>query len=155
MSVVARRFSACPVRTAAKTWERIIEVIGAGNDSVKQDLQLVAGIAASIISDGTPANNAITIIGSGPRLRIYCIYDEEGSTEDANETSLHWNLFESDWEIHFPVENEDLEWVKSALAEKGTRFKAYPAGEKPAEEEKQSGENARLSINLDKLRSHV
>jgi len=62
MSTVARKFSACPVRTAANTWETIINVIGAGNETVKAELTKVMGIASSIISDGTPAENAITII---------------------------------------------------------------------------------------------
>jgi len=157
MSVVARKFSACPVRTAVNTWDAITNVIGAGNESVKAEFTKVAGIACSIISDGTPAENAITIIGSGPRLRIYCLYEEDGSTEDANEDSLHWNLFEGDWEMHFPVEKDDFGWVSKSLAEKGTRFKAYEAGSKPNEEsgEKSKNNSSGLTINLDKLKSHV
>ena len=156
MSTVARKFSACPVRTAANTWETITNVIGASNETVKAELTKVAGIAASIISDGTPAENAITIIGTGARLRIYCLYEEDGSTEDANESTLNWNLFEGDWEIHFPVEKEDFDWVKKSLSEKGARFIAYEAGSKPAEDnETKSSSNSVLTINLDKLKSHV
>lgn len=156
MSIVARKFSACPVRTAVSTWDTITNVIGASNETVKSELTKVAGIAASIISDGTLAGNAITIIGSGPRLRIYCLYDEDGSTEDANENALHWNLFEGDWEIHFPVEKDDFNWVSKSLTEKGSRFKAYEAGSKPDEDSgTKSNNTSGLTINLDKLKSHV
>lgn len=154
MSTVARKFSACPVRTAANTWETITNVIGAGNETVKAELTKVAGIAASIISDGTPAENAITIIGTGPRLRIYCLYEEDGSIEDANESTLHWNLFEGEWEIHFPVEKEDFGWVKKSLNEKGVRFIAYEAGSKAAENNNTKSSSS-LTINLDKLKSNV
>ena len=156
MTTVARKFSACPVRTAVSTWEMITNVIAGGNETVKAELNKVEGIAASIISDGTLADNPFTIIGSGPRLRIYCLYDEDGSTEDANESILHWNLFEGDWEIHFPVEKDDFSWVSKSLTEKGSRFKAYEAGSKPDEDRDAKSNNASgLTINLDKLKSHV
>jgi hypothetical protein len=155
MSIVARKFSACPVRTAVNTWETIIQVI-ASDDSVKTELEKVTGIAASIISDGAPANNPITIIGGGPRLRLYCLYEEDGSTEDANESSLNWKLFEGDWEVHFPVEKDDFEWMSKSLAEKGVRFKTYLAGTKINEENSSKSEAvSKLTINLDKLKSNV
>jgi hypothetical protein len=110
----------------------------------------IEGIAASIISEGTPQKNAITLIGKGPRLRIYCLYDEDASTEDANESSLNWNPFESEWEIYLPVEQSDLEWVKTTLSGKGNRFKAYLAGTKiPAEEDTNNAKNSGTSLAID------
>jgi len=154
MSIVARKFSACPVRTAAQTWDTITSVLSDGNSAVEKELLSISGITASIISDGTPKINPITIIGSGPRLRVYCLYDEDGSTEDSNEASLNWNLFDGDWEIHLPVEKEDFGWVSKALKEKGSRFKAYKAGEKINEENSQATNAAPLSINIEKLKSY-
>lgn len=152
MSVIARKFSACPVRAASSTWNAIVNVIAAASPAARTELLKIEGIAASIIADESPAKNPITIVGSGPRLRVYCLYEEDGSTEDANETSLSWNPFESEWEIYLPVEKEEMNWVGKALSEKGARFKAYEAGTKPVvEEEDADGGAKELSIDITKL----
>lgn len=156
MSIISRKFSACPVRTAAQTWETIVNVIGDTAD-IKNELFRITGIASSVISDSTPKDNPITVIGSGPRLRIYCLYEEDGSTEDANEASLNWKLFEGDWQIYLPVEKADFDWVSKSLNEKGKRFKAYKAGTNllvEEEEKRQGASSAQLTINLDKLKSN-
>lgn len=154
MSVISRKFSACPVRTAANTWSAIVDVIAGTSGDVRAELLKIEGIAASVISDETPKKNAITIIGSGPRLRIYCLYDEEGSTEDANESSINWNLFEGDWTIYLPVEKDELDWITKALAAKVSRFKTYEAGTKLSEEEDEkntSEQEEELTIDISKL----
>src|SRR5674476_151024 len=130
MSIISRTFAASPARTAAQTWDVIVNTIADGEEQVKTELNSVAGIVASIISDETTKNNAITVIGTGLRLKIYCLYGDDAISDEANETSLNWKLFESDWEIHFPVEEEDLDWVSKLLKEKGNKFKTYKAGEK-------------------------
>jgi hypothetical protein len=153
MSIIARKFSACPVRTASRAWNAIVDVVAAASPTARRELLLIEGIAASIIADESPSRNPITIVGSGPRLRVYCLYEEDGSTEDTNESALSWNPFESEWEIYLPVEKEEMNWVGKALSEKGARFKAYEAGTKPiAEEEESSGGEAKeLSIDISKL----
>ncbi|MFT3980631.1 MAG: hypothetical protein QM687_09195 [Ferruginibacter sp.] len=157
MSVVSRRFAASPARTAAEVWQVIVNIIAADNAAVKQQLNDITGIVASIISDETPANNPITIIGAGPRLRVYCLFGDDAIGDDANEAALTWNPFEKSWEAYFPVEEADYDWVSKLLKEKSTQFKAYKAGEKIKAEENEddvkteSGFN-QLSINLDKLK---
>ena len=153
MSIVTRKFSACPVRTAADTWETIVNVIAAASVEARSELFKIEGIAASIISDETPKKDPIIIIGAGSRLRIYCLYDEDGSTEDANESPLSWNPFAGEWEIHMPAEKDELAWVTKALSEKGPKFKAYEAGTKPVEDDdKTSSQQAKhLTIDISKL----
>ncbi len=154
MSVIARKFSACPVRTAANTWNAIVNVIASASTDGRLELLKIEGIAASIISDETPNKSPITIIGSGPRLRIYCLYEEDGSTEDANESPLNWNPFADDWVIYLPAEKNDLAWISKALSEKGTRFKAYEAGTKPVadeEDKKTVSHEQELTIDISKL----
>lgn len=155
MSIVTRRFSAAPVRTAASTWNAIIDVLAPKTGNVRNELLKIEGLAASIISDGTPKNSAITIIGAGSRLRIYCLYEEDGSTEDASESALNWNPFEKEWEIFFPVETSDLVWVKKAFSEKGARFKAYEVGTTIQEEDGQASKarssQGGLSIDISNL----
>lgn len=155
MSIVTRRFSACPVRTAANTWETIVNVIASASTEARCELLKIEGIAASIISDETPKKNPITIIGTGSRLRIYCLYEEDGSTEDANESPLSWNPFAGEWEIYIPAEKDELGWVTKALSEKGTQFKAYEAGTKPVTDEDDDKRASQLlqhlTIDISKL----
>jgi hypothetical protein len=153
MSVVARKFTANPLRTGSETWEVILNTITNGADSAKQALTEITGIAASIIADKTPANNPITIVGRGSRLRIYCLYDEDALNDESNESKLSWQLFENDnWEIHFPVQEEDYKWVTDLLVKKGKRFKTYMAGNKPLIEETVDESKNELSINIEKFK---
>ena len=152
MSVVARRFIASPVRTSSDTWETIIGIIAAGDLVAKDLLGTVTGIVATIIADETPARNPITIVGSGSRLRIYCLYGEDALGDESNEAKLSWNPFtKTDWEIHFPVEDEDYDWVTKEFSRKGSRFKTYRAGEKPDLQDDPDDKSTELSINLDKI----
>ncbi|RYZ87941.1 MAG: hypothetical protein EOP04_10475 [Proteobacteria bacterium] len=155
MSIIARKFSAAPVRTAATTWMAIIDTIAPNLDSVRSALVKIEGIAASLIAEGTPEKSPITIIGKGPRLRIYCIYDEDGSTDDANESALNWDLFNGDWKIFLPTEQADLEWVQRSLDTKGEQFKAYLVGTKiPGDDDASDGQTSSqktLSIDTSKL----
>jgi hypothetical protein len=142
------------VRTAANTWETIVDVIASASVEARSELLKIEGIAASVISDETPKKNPITIIGAGSRLRIYCQYEEDGSTEDANESPLSWDPFVGEWEIYIPAEIDELSWVTKSLSEKGARFKAYEAGTKPVEddEDKTSGlQSKHLTIEISKL----
>jgi hypothetical protein len=156
MSVIARKFKANPVRTAAETWTTIVNVIAKKNDSAKNLLLRITGVAASIIAEGIPATSPITIIGSGPRLRVYCLYDDDAIEEDGNEDSLSWNPFDSEWDIYFPVNEVDMEWVNNMLSETGKNFHAYLAGEKiEREKENAASQMPPLTINLHKLKSHA
>lgn len=155
MSVVARKFAASPARIPSTTWETIVNIIAAESDDAKKELNGIAGIAASLIADETPLNDAITVIGSGPRLRIYCLYGEDAIGDEANEASLSWKPFEGEWKIYFPVHEADYDWVTKALKGKNNRFKTYKTGDKI--EEEQSEENrseglTQLTINTNKLK---
>ncbi|MEJ7821605.1 MAG: hypothetical protein WKF85_04745 [Chitinophagaceae bacterium] len=154
MSEVSRRFAASPARTPSVTWDAIVGIISAQSETVKKDLNAITGIVSSLIADETPTKDAITIIGYGPRLRIYCLYGDDALADESNEASLSWSPFEKDWEIFFPVEESDLSWVTKALLEKNSRFKTYKLGDKIPDEEKEEAAPSnfnQLSINTDKL----
>ena len=92
MSIVARKFNSCPVRTASETWAAIITVITDGTTTAAAALVDIKGIAASIIGDRTLAANPITFIGTGARLRLYCLYDDDALSDEASEAKLSWPL---------------------------------------------------------------
>ena len=157
MTVVVRKFSACPVRTAAQTLDVIVNTVCKTDDTAKSTLTAVTGLVASIIAEGSPKSCPITVKGVGPRLRIYCLYNEDGDTEDASEAELSWNPFDGDWEIHLPVEKDDLNWITAALAARSPRFKTYEAGTKPTDFEGASNgqvSNSELTIDIDKLKAN-
>ena len=128
MTIIARRFRARPFRTAHETWIRIRDTICHSNAEAKTEFDFVAGNASSLISDEALKDDPMIVVGSGSRLRVYCIYDDDAiSGEDQNEGLLSWNPLSSDWAIHLPCPKEDLLWMKKQLKEKSTRFFVYDA----------------------------
>lgn len=153
MTVITRNFSASPQRTASEVWTVIIETIAANNEKIQNTLKTISGIASSIIADETPESDAITVIGSGPRLRIYCIYGENAISGENSESVLSWNIFESEWQIYFPVRKEDLEWTSRELKQKGANFFAYEVGQKiDTANESVDSKTSQLTINIAKLK---
>lgn len=156
MSVVTRKFAASPAHSAAEVWAAVVNAIAGDNAQVKTELSNVVGIAASIIAERTPASFPITIIGTGSRLRIYCLYDDDAVSEDVHEDAISWNLFESGWQVHFPAEKSDLDWINKILKEKGSHFEAYQTGEKIKGDEDTAGSTpAQLTINPARLKDNA
>ena len=119
MSVVARRIRATPERSASETWRVIVDLLAPGNGSARVELMSIEGIASSIISTESPKDSPIVVKGEGPRIRIYCLFDDDAvSGDDANESALAECPTAGDWTMSLPVEKEDVEWMKSALANK-------------------------------------
>lgn len=155
MSVVARRFSSSPARIPSATWEAIVNVITVDSDDAKTQLNSIAGIVSSLIADETPLKDAITIIGNGPRVRLYCLYGDDAISDESNESSLSFNPFHGEWEIYFPVHEADLNWVTKTLKEKNSRFKTYKTGDKIEDErndEDKKSNFTQLTINADKFK---
>jgi hypothetical protein len=152
VTVIARRFRANPARTAGQTWEAITDLV-CGDDKAKAEFLHVAGVAASLIADEALRQSAIVVAGTGPRLRVYCLYDEDAlDGEDANEDPLSWSPTEAGWKTYLPCPTADLSWVSAALSSKGTeRFEAYDASEGIKEPEKTKGFD--LSIDEEGLRN--
>ncbi len=153
MTVIARRFRANPARTAGQTWEAIAALVCGDDTGAKTEFLLVAGVAASLIADEALRENPLVVAGTGPRLRVYCLYDEDAiNGEDANEDALSWSPTETAWKAYLPCSPENMSWVSTALSSKGTEhFEVYDVskGLNKAEETKSFD----LSINEESLRN--
>lgn len=153
MTVIARRFRANPSRTSSQVWEAVTSLVCGDDDGAKAEFLRVAGVAASLIADEAPRKNPIVIIGAGPRLRMYCLYNEDAiDGEDAKEDPLSWSPTEGGWKAYLPCPTADVSWVSAALSSKGTEhFEVYDASEglKKAEETNSFD----LSINEERLRN--
>lgn len=134
MSTVARRVAATPARTATNTWSVIIKLLSKEGSTGSAELAAIEGLAASLITDEAFRNAPVTVSGSGPQVRIYCVYGEDAVDADGvNENVLAFDATEGDWAMSLPCNAENLEWVTSELSKKSTRITARdPANESEA-----------------------
>lgn len=126
MTVIARRIKATPARSASSAWSVIVDLLAPKTGSAARiELENIAGIASSLIADEALRSSPVVIYGSGPRVRLYCLYDEEAvSGENASESTLSFVPTEGDWKMSLPCLAEDLNWVQEALKKKSSRITA-------------------------------
>jgi hypothetical protein len=155
MTVVARTFCSIPKRSALDTWAAIVDLLAprTGSDS-RRELESVAGIASSLITREAMAA-PIVVYGCGPRVRIYCVYNEDAITGDtANEKRLAFDATDGDWLMSLPCPADDLGWVVGALAKKTKRITARDQGEAVESEEssqasKTTGNDGAAGIDME------
>lgn len=125
MTVVARRFVSIPERTASATWSAISQLLAPESGSTAAiELAAVAGVASSLISREA-MTSPIVVWGTGPRVRIYCLYNDDAvEGDDANETALSFDATDGDWHMSLPSPADDLSWIKNALKGKSNRVTA-------------------------------
>lgn len=149
MTVIARKILATPARSASAAWKVIVELVSNKETEARAELEVISGIASTLISDESFRDSPAVIYGAGPRLRIYCLYDDEAITGDkANENSLAFNPTDGDWKMSLPCPAEDLEWVQGELKKKSTRVTARDENDALSEEsENSSSSSSGLKIN--------
>ena len=124
-TVVVRRIRATPGRPAALAWEVIANLLAASGSNARRELDLVAGISSSLIAAEAMRNSPAVVHGVGPRLRLYCVYDEDSLTsEESSEELLAWCPTDGDWAMSLPCPDDDLAWVQEALASLTARITA-------------------------------
>lgn len=123
-STVSRTFRAVPDRTAQATWQAIVALLAPEAGDARNELLSVEGIACSVITDKAFLSPAI-VTGSGPRVRIYCLYDDDAiDGAKASEQALNFKATEGDWAMSLPCDAPDLTWVQAALKNKSSRITA-------------------------------
>jgi len=126
MSTVVRRFCSIPSRLSSATWKTISDLICQNNFGAAAEFLKVSGIASSLVNDKLLAENPLVLKNKGPRLRIYCLYDENAITgEDKNEEPLSWRPTAGEWHAFLPCTEEELNETKRALAGKSANFTVY------------------------------
>lgn len=149
-TVLARRVASTPVRTAADTWARIVEIIAPDpNSPARKELAQVAGTVCASIASEAPKEAPIVVWGGGPRVRVYCVFDEDAITQDGiNEDALPKSPTEGDWRMSIPFSVEDVAWSGASLAAASSRVSARSVDDEVADEEPREAAAAALSINL-------
>jgi len=136
MTVVARRIRSTPFRSAGETWETIVKLIAPEEGDARRELNDIAGLAASSITSECIKEAPIMIHGSGPRVRVYCLYGEDALTEDgAAEGLLAFNATEDGWEMSLPCPDADFGWFAAVVASRSSHVKARRASEVFSSEE--------------------
>lgn len=150
-TVVKRVVSSTPKRDSVETWDKVVEMLTQGKQSAARDeLTAVAGIAASVISEKSPKDAAITVTCDGPRTRIYCLYDEDAiDGSDAKEDALGHEPLEGEWSISLPCPKDDLAWVGRALKAKSTRITARDMASKLGSESSEDTKSAAADFSFD------
>jgi len=125
MTVVARKIIAVPVRTASDTWAAIVDLLAPEpNSKARSELLNIAGVVSALIADEA-MKAPIVVYGSGPRVRIYCLYDEDAITgEAAREEIFAFKATEEGWRISLPCPADDLAWVQDALGKRSNHVTA-------------------------------
>lgn len=130
VSVVARTVASIPQRTASDTWRVIVDLIAPDSKSeARRDLDAVAGIVCSLITDEALADDALLVYGAGPRVRIYAAYGDDAVSGDrVQESALSFIATADGWQLSLPCPEADLTWVKQSLARVSTRVHARQLG---------------------------
>lgn len=86
MTTLARHIISEPVRTASETWKIIVDLLASNSDSLaRSELLSVVGVASSLIASEAAKDSPIVVYGSGPRIRIYCLYGEDAIVGDGGQ----------------------------------------------------------------------
>lgn len=151
MTVVARRVVATPARPASDAWAVIVDLLAPDKQSdARRELENVAGIASNLIADEAFESAAGVVYGSGPRVRLYCLYGDKAISGDrASESALAFNPTEGDWRMSLPCPSEDLAWVRGALKERSSRITARDMDEDVEEEGDSEGGKASAGFEID------
>ena len=151
-SVVARRVASSPTRTASETWATIISILAPDSQSpARAELAKAKGVVCSSISSEATKDDPIVVQGSGPLVRIYCVFGDDAITGEAvNEDLLVKSPTEGDWSMSIPCPPEDLQWSQSSLSAVSTRITARAIGEDYRASDK-AANDAPLTVNLEEF----
>jgi hypothetical protein len=146
-SVVARRIIATPARHASRAWAKMVDLLAPDQkSSARKELESIAGIASSLISEEAFKNAPAVFCGKGARVRLYCLYSDDAiSGEDASEAALATVPTEEEWKMSLPCPVDDLEWVQVALKNKSTRITARNLSEPLTDEDEDEDSQPMIS----------
>ncbi len=151
MSVVARKFSATPVRLSSDTWKAITGLVCQTDTAASAEFRDIAGLASCLINDKTFKDAPLIVKNEGPRLKVYCLYGEDAQGgEDVNEEKLTWQPTQKTWQAFLPCHADELHAYQAELKSRTSRFFVYDA-EKGLEDEEQKtkSEGAAAAVAVD------
>jgi hypothetical protein len=130
---IRRDVASVPVRSAKETWRAIVQLVTGSGSVDKAQLEAAASVMESVIADELPATVPIVFKGAGPRVLIYCLYNEEAMEAGLGVDTLGTNPTAGNWKMTAPSEDEDVDWMNQTLEARAPRIRVHAAGEEPSD----------------------
>lgn len=143
---VRRDIASIPSRSAAETWSAIVDLVTSSTSVDADQLRAAASIMQALIADEQPAAAPIVFSGSGPRVLICCVYNEEAMELGLKIDALPSNPTEGDWRMTAPCEDEDVTWMNKFLKSRAPRLSVHSAKDTP---DTASDEDTAAAIQID------
>lgn len=150
---IRRDVSSIPARSAKDTWAAIIDLVSGKGTVDGVQLKAAASAMESIIADEHPASVPIVFKGSGPRLLIYCLFNEEAMEAGLSVDRLNFNPTAGDWRMTVPCDPEDVNWIAKTLKERAPRISVHAADEPPADEDEEQRVAKRFDVDWEVLKN--
>ena len=122
---VRRDIASIPKRSAAQTWQAIVDLIATAGSVDVATLTAAASVMETLIADEYPAAVPIVVKGAGPRLVIYCVYGEDAMGADLDVDKLTWNPTGKGWSMTAPTGAGDVGWMTKMLQERAPRITVH------------------------------
>jgi len=154
MSTIRRDFRATPFRSGSEAWDAIAKLLAPDAKSpARKELMSVVGVASQLIATESIKKHPIISSGSGPRVRIYCLYDDDAlNVDNAKESALAFDATAGDWKVSIPVEADDLSWSKAEIKKVSSRISVREKTEAvegdDENEEKQQSTAGAMAVDL-------
>jgi len=143
-TVITRRVASTPNRTASATWAKIASLLAPdAKGDARQELMRVSGVASSSIASEATKTDPIVVYGGGPRVRVYCAFNDDAITGDGvSEDALPRSPTGDGWRLSIPFPEEDMTWAKAELARLSSKVTARAAGAEVSEEAASTSQGA-------------
>lgn len=150
---IRRDVASVPLRSAKETWDAIVDLVSGSGTVDGDQLENARSVMECVIADEQPATVPIVLKGGGPRVVIYCVYNEDAMEAGLDVDSLNDVPTAGDWDLKAPCEEEDKEWMNNSLKVNASRVTVYAANEPPMDEEEKTAEaSSVLKVDWSKVR---
>jgi hypothetical protein len=147
---IRRDIASIPVRSAKETWRAVIDLVTGKGTLDQSQLEAASSIMESLIADETPAKCPIVFKGSGPRVLIYLLFNEDAMEAGAAIDGLNENPTAGDWRVTAPCEAEDVSWMNNSLKTRAPRISVHDVDHPPEDEKRADGaDQASKSFQID------
>ena len=149
---IRRDVASIPARSAKETWGAITDLVTGSSTVDRAHLSAAASIMESLIADELLAETPIVFKGAGPRVVVYCLYNEEAMEAGLDVDPLTDNPTAGDWRATAPCEREDVAWMNDALETKAPRVSVHDVAEEPDDDDSDTGGSAAITFDWEALR---
>jgi hypothetical protein len=147
---VRRDIVSLPVRSAGETWQAIIDLITGSGSVDAETLKAAASVMESLIADEHPTTVPIVVKGNGPRLFIYCLYNEAAMEAGNDIDAINWNpTGGSGWQLTAPAEAGDVTWMNGGLKTRAPRITVQDVAFPPGDDDTDSATMSADALKID------